>query len=238
MIRALLLATGLLFASPALAQTPTPPAAETPQPSPEAIAAARDFYTAMIFDGGALDALAPVFAEYMTPQIRTTLTNSAMYRGVSAEKRARIDAFVDTLPEILIAEFGREMARATDRVAPQFARIMTVEELQGATAFLRSPDMDPLWAQLMTEVGETDGNSTQGTLPDWNGTPEGRAFAQTPAGLALIRAEPQIDAILSAESPVIFTAMSGRIELLVMTGLCDALQEECPAQVRQSLGRT
>lgn len=236
LIRAFVIGAALLCAPPALAQD-TPPA-EASAPSPEAVAAARDFYTAMVFDGGALDALGPVFARYLAPQMRSTIVSSPIYRNARPDQRERLDAFVATMPDILINEFGAEMRRATDRVAPQFARIMTIDELTGATAFLQSPDMDPLWAQLMDDVGRTDGNSAQGTLPDWSGTAEGRAFAETPAGLALVRVEPQIDAILDAEGPAIFAALTPRIELIMLTGLCDALREDCPAHVRNALGRT
>lgn len=235
--RALIFATALAFAAPVSAED-TPAQAAAPAPSPEAVAAAREFYTAMVFDGGALDALAPVFARYMAPQIRTSLETSPIYINADAEKRARIDAFIATVPDILITEFGNEMRRATDRVAPRIAVLMTVEEMNGATTFLRSPEMDPLWAQLMGDVGRTDGNSVEGTLPDWSGTPEGQAFAETPSGRAVIRAEPQIDQILDEEGPVIFQALGGRVELILLTGLCDALAEDCPAHVRQSLGRT
>ena len=236
LIRAILIGSALFCATPVAAQDP--PAAATSEPSPDAIAAARDFYTAMVFDGGALDALGPVFAQYMAPQMRRTLLSSSIYRNARPAQRERIDAFIATVPDLLISEFGAEMRRATDRIAPQIARTMTIEELTAATAFLQSPDMDPLWAQLMDEVGRTDGNSEQGTLPDWNGTAEGRAFAETAAGRALIRAEPQIDAILDAEGPAIFAALTPRIELIMLTGLCDALEEDCPAHVRNSLGRT
>lgn len=235
-LRAFFIGAALLWATPVLAQDTSPSA--TSEPSPETVAAAREFYTAMVFDGGALDALGPVFARYMAPEMRNTILRSSIYRDANVVQRQRLDAFIDSMPGILISEFGAEMRRATDRIAPQIARIMTVEKLSGATAFLQSPDMDPLWAQLMDEVGRTDGNSSQGTLPDWSGTAEGRAFAGTPAGVALIRAEPQIDAILEAEGPAMFAALTPRIELIMITGLCDALAEDCPAHIRNSLGRT
>ena len=231
-----------LFLALALTCTPigaswseeTPPTQPAQAASPEALAAGRDVIHSLVFDSGLVDMLLePMMASAM-PGVRSSVLESPLYRRASRRHREALLAFVDSMPDLLRRELTAECEVIADRAAVRLAQRMTAEELQGFAAFLRSPDARPLFEHVARDyLADPKGGSPTGGFSDeeMSGL---TAFLSTPAGAAFVREQEAINTILDEEFDASSERMRPRLETLVLRGMCEALENQCPAYLRRA----
>lgn len=244
-MRAIVLALTLACASaaPAWAQkaetAPPTVAAPVGEMTPERISAGGELFQAIMFDSGLFDmAFDPMVGEVI-PQLRQSVTSSQLYLGASRRHRESLLAFVDSLPDRMRQELMTELGTVRDRVAPRFAALMTPEELAGLADFMRSPDTRVIFQRYMASYMEErrDGQTRQPNFTDEE-LSVFTGFITSPAGLAFVREGDNISAIMNEEFDAATVRMQPRLEMMMQTGICDALENECPRPLRERLGRT
>lgn len=239
-MRVLAVALSLLAAWPiqALAQPQAaegaPAPAQTAEIDPQAVAAATDLYRAIAIDSGGIDLLVNAAFAIHGPRIRQSVLTSPLYGDLSSEHQTSLLAFLDTLPALVREESAAALESATNHVAPRLAVLMSPAHMTESAAFLRGPHMREPWKALMSQVVTSDGASEGGAFPDLAGTPEGRAFAATPAGIALVSQQEAIDTIFSDASEMAFMQLESRLQARAAEGMCAAMEEECPAALRSA----
>lgn len=213
-----------------------PAAAE--ENSAQTEAAGVEFYRALVLEGAALEMIFEILEDTTLPELRQRVLNSDAFRGASPDHQRALAELVNAIPSIVRNEFAMELENLADRVGPRFATLMTEHELEGASQFLRSPAMRPLWRDLMEAIAASDHPTGLGVFPDWSLTAEGRAFVATPPGRALVREEDNINRVLIEGTRTAFELAQPGIRQLLDERICDALAEDCPTHLRNSLGRT
>jgi hypothetical protein len=219
------------FPSPAAAQADTPPSsAQTPDN--EATAAGAALFNAILVDSGATDMLFNAVRTELLPELRADVLDSPWYRDAGADRRRALEAFIETIPDVLRYEFTSEMGAMAQRSAPRMAALLSAQQMREIGAFLTSADMLPLWNELFADVLDPKAEATD--FPDWSAHPQLAAFDQTDAGQAFARHRSAIGDILDEALQDGFTRIEPRMIAALMTGLCDALGDDCPADLRNA----
>jgi hypothetical protein len=224
----------LSFPSSAAAQAEAP-APAAPAPADDATAAGAELFSAILVDSGATDMLFGAVRSEMLPNLRTDLLNSAAYRAASPSRQRALETFIDTVPDILQREFSTEIGEMARRSAPRMAALMNAQQMRDIAAFMRSAELRPLWTELMADV--VDPKLEAADFPDWSDHPQLSAFDETDAGRAFAVHRDAIGDILDDELQQGLTRVEPRMRAAIMAGICDALAEDCPAQLRDALGR-
>jgi len=139
------LAATLLFAAPSRAE----------QPSPEALAAARDLMTAI---------KATDYLKSMLPSIIQTL-KPAVVQG-----RPAVEKDYDAITPLMLDVFNTRLAELTDLVARVYALNFTADELRTIQAFYQTPtgqkvrEKMPLVSQQSMMIGQQWGKTLSGEL--------------------------------------------------------------------------
>jgi uncharacterized protein len=139
------LAATLLFAAPSRAE----------QPSPEALAAARDLVTAI---------KATDYLKSMLPSIIQTL-KPAVVQG-----RPAVEKDYDAITPLMLDVFNTRLAELTDLVARVYALNFTADELRTIQAFYQTPtgqkvrEKMPLVSQQSMMIGQQWGKTLSGEL--------------------------------------------------------------------------
>lgn len=233
--RAAAIALTLVCATGAYAEEPAPAetAAPATQYAPEHLAAAHDFYSAVIFDNGMLEQIFQTLEADSLPDLRTRIERSQIYREAPPARRQALMNIIDNLPTYLRQELTAALVEIGDRVAPRFAERMTEEELRQTATFMRSEEMRPAWEDLAETV--TDRDKPTPNFPNWRRV---GSFAETPAGQAFGRESPAMSDMLTEESDLAMQMVFPRLLTVIAGQLCDALAEDCPPQMRETAGRT
>lgn len=220
--------------APAQAAPPAPAPAAPATPSPEAIAAGQDFFRAVIFDSGGLTLIFDGLAARQMPGLRDSIRNSPLYRDARPTHRENLAAFMESLPDVVREEFEAILVDAGVRAAPRFAAHLSASELTALAAFMRTPAMQALWRAFFTAALSTTGRAPSEAFPDWSRELEGEAaaFVQSPAGRAFTREQEKLTAILNEEVMSGVAAAMPRLQQRVINGMCAALEDECPPEIR------
>jgi len=139
------LAATLLFAAPSRAE----------QPSPEALAAARDLVTAI---------KATDYLKSMLPSIIQTM-KPAVVQG-----RPAVEKDYDAITPLMLDVFNTRLAELTDLVARVYALNFTADELRTIQAFYQTPtgqkvrEKMPLVSQQSMMIGQQWGKTLSGEL--------------------------------------------------------------------------
>lgn len=243
-ITLLVMTAMLAIATPAHAQKPVPiypeVVAPTPTPdgafavSPESVAAGDDLVQAVVRDSGAMEVIYDGFASQLLPPLRNTLLTSPLYRQANPRQRAALTAFIDSLPDFFREQITIIMADATPRAAPRIATRMSVEHLSQTAAFLRSPELRPGWEAIANQaIQRGDNDAPTPTFPEWRDT----AFAQTEAGRAFAVEHQAIADILDEEFETSAERLWPLAEATLTARMCEAMGDDCPAQLRNQAER-
>lgn len=228
----------LSLGAPAAAQKPDPPPARLAETlGPEHVAAALDFYRSIVFDTGMVETLSNGIGAEIMPSIRTSMLDSDLYRSVSEERQAALRAYVETLPQVMLEECEAMFTELGRRAAPRFAERLSGEHLSEIAAFMRTPDMRDAWRTMMKAYLEGRDDAMTGMLPWSMEAPATRAFAETEAGRALGREIDSINRILEEEMEASLTLAMPRIQTRIFEGMCAALGDECPDDLRRQVNR-
>lgn len=127
-----------LFAGPVIAQTP--------QPSPQAMAAARELVIAS-HAADRIKAFMPLFMQQLKPAI--------------VQGRADAEKIYDVVAPILLESFNSRLQEFTDLIAGIYARSFTVTELSDIAAFYRTPTGQKLLEKLPSVLQESMASGQQ-----------------------------------------------------------------------------
>jgi len=115
-------------------------AAQTSQPSPEALAAARDL----------------VVASHAADRIRTFIPLMVQQlRPAIVQGRADAEKAFDVIVPILLESFNGRLQEFTDLIAGIYARNFTIAELSDITAFYKTPTGQKLLEKLPAVLQES-----------------------------------------------------------------------------------
>jgi hypothetical protein len=159
------------------------------------------------------------------------VTASEYYRYGSAERRAAIEAFVETLPAAFSQLLTDAFELIGERSAPRLSQLLTVEETEQITAFFRSPAARPAWEHHFRESVLGNSNAVFPLLERMDREAV-EDFSRTPGGRAFLRREDAIADILDAEFDGALAQAFGATQISLARGLCEALAEDCPAGLR------
>jgi hypothetical protein len=140
-MRALLVIAALFCAasvSPASAQAA--PESEDAAIAAAQIAAARDMLAAIVIESGAVRAISDEIAGENLALTSRAWQTAPIYRQLSSERRARVDAYFTALPAIITEELELAIRLAVAESAPQIATLFTREHLLAITAYARSAE--------------------------------------------------------------------------------------------------
>nr|WP_047165753.1 DUF2059 domain-containing protein [Sphingomonas sp. Y57] len=124
MMRTVLIAAAVAFASPALAET---------APDAATLGAARELMQVTDVPGQ-MRALGPRMAEGIGQQMRLMFKDDAMPEGLRDELTAAMQAYIGSMDSYFTPAF-------IDQLAAIYARHFTVDELRRVTAFMKEPVM-------------------------------------------------------------------------------------------------
>lgn len=230
------MAIALTLALASVTSASAQPAPSAPSASVEQIAAARDFYQAMLFDNGLVVKASDGMARQRMPEIRASLLNSPLFHNANAEHQAALSAFVDTVPALMRQELLVAFAEAADRAAPRAATVMNEGELREVAAFMRSPEAIALIEQAI----EARLTGAELDLMNYFNIDAGAgeffvAFSQTPGGRAFSRNREELGRILNEELARATVELQPRVQRMMFAGVCAALEEECPPALRAAI---
>ena len=232
----------LLFVSalaPAAAQTPgaselaAPAQAGAPQgDQSQSATAVRDIFSALLFDTGMFDAI----VANQLPAMRQSFVTSPLYRQTTQRRRDALNSFIDALPGIMREEFEAELTVMAQNAAPRVSSLMQPDELSAIAAFFRDPELRPL-IDRMVSAGIADGFSGSSPQPEPNAAEMARLdeIERSPAGRALQVHGEEVLTILGAEMDAATPRITPRLQDRVLRGMCEALETDCPREVRQAL---
>lgn len=233
-LRAALLVFAMLLATPAAAQD-EPQTAATPavaQLAPDHVAAGDNLFRAIVFDGGAIDRIFEIVEADLIPELRADILRSPLYRSAAPERREALMVIIDELPDYMRQEVLTALEAASGRIATRFAERMSLEHLNETATFMRTPEIRERWRAMIDERMEKD--QPMPAFPNWRAV---GAFADTPAGQAFAQEETALGDILDEETEQTLRIAFPRMLTIVAGQMCDALGDDCPANIRDAAGR-
>ncbi len=233
-----MLAAILAFAPMTTAYAQEAPATPASAPSREHIAAAGDLLQALLFESGVVAAASDSMATQRMPALRASVLNSPLFNSVTPAHQARWLAHLDTMPELMNTLITDVFGDVAERAAPRVTARLTADELAQIAVFMRTPEMrSMLLGMVERRVGGESANAHQ-PFGDWRRGADGavNAFALTPAGQAFEREELMLAQIFAEETNTVMSGITPRVQSLIYSGLCEALEDECPPQIRSALG--
>jgi len=219
-IRAIAFFTILSLAGASFAQEPAPATESVPD---SRLAAARELAQTMLIDSDLFEQAIESLSAETLPRMRAR-TNEMR---VSPRARTAAAAFLDTMPAMITEEINLVLPQAVDEAALEIREIFSEAELREITIFMR----DPLTQQFMVRTMLSGGaiNPTEAELQ------RVLAFAETPAGAAYAARGGDMNAAFQRALSNAGTRIEPRIMRRTMEGLCAALANECPAEIRALL---
>jgi hypothetical protein len=186
-------------------------------------------YQALFFDTGMFDAI----VVQMLPEYRRQAASSTYYRRANAERRRALDQLIEATPNILREEIVAESAIMARNATPRVAELMTPEEVTWFANFLRAPEWRPIVQRM---VGQTSKNDTSELTEE-----ELASFArfeESPmAEMLAEKGEPFMN-LLTQEMDSAMQRIEPRLQMRLMTGICEALGRSCPRELRNRIRDT
>ncbi|MCX7358196.1 MAG: hypothetical protein NT015_08655 [Alphaproteobacteria bacterium] len=235
-IRALFVAFALVGGAAATAQAQTPAPAATEQVHPtDAPTAGATIMEALIYESGLVDTMLEPLIAQMMPQMRQQLLQSDLYRSVSPRAQQNLVGFFDTMPDLLRQTIRDEFTVIAQRVGVRLAQHMTSDELNGIADFMRHPSARAYLSRSAMSFASQGDSVVEPTAEELAYVEQ---FMTTPAGIAFMRESDYLSTVITEE----FDASAPRLQPIVQSriygGVCDALGNECPRNLRAMAGRT
>lgn len=229
-LRTLLLAVALVCTAP----THNAQAQQGPAPSAVELAAARDAVQLLLIDSGAVPfAIQQAFATH-GQTIRQQLTSAPFYLALSQPRKDAVLAALDQFPNILRIELDAALPVVLETAALEFAAPFTEAEMVAIQTYMRS-DVAENGIKRSVLNGVQDGVQP-GSAPPLVMTPEEQAaeaaFMATPAGVAFAQHQSVVNSSLGNAIQNGFASVTPGVQRRFTRLLCDAMAEECPAQMR------
>lgn len=225
LMRAFILAAAVLAAPPVLAQETSPPPSAA-APSPIQIEGARDTLNFLMFESGLLEQTVGEMATAQLPALRERAADSELRNSLSERGRAALDLYVEEAPALIEAQVREGARQLNDLAAADIASVFTAEEWTGLAAFLRSDDGGTLFLKLANGDRASITDEEMQVVMQFYDSPAGRAFAARGAEM-----NRRLMASMERHMPLIMAGM----RVNVLRRLCDALADECPTQMRNSI---
>lgn len=219
------------MAVPAQAQqsTTTPTAAATPAQ----VSAARELLTAYLIESGSVEASVQTAFTRMGPQLRANIEAESFFQSATPAHKQAAYAFLDGLP----AEFAREMqARlpaVVDAAAPRIAALFQPEHARAIAAHSRTPVGHKFFLRDVVQgASETAGTAQPAIVFTADEQATQDAFLATPAGQSLTANNDALATIMAESLRDGFAALAPILRTRIITGVCTALENECPQHLR------
>lgn len=213
------------FATPALAQKPAEAPApahaqETPAPiqSEENVAAASELLQVLLVESNIMP---HAIQELWAPQM-TRLRALYATLPIAKERRTAATAFLDTVPTLLLEEINAFLPGVIERAAPELAARLASEDIRAMTAFMRS---DPGREVLLSTV--------TGAPLSADAEAANAAFSASPSGQRLNAQSDVLSQVLGEALEEGSGPLLDRVRARTATGLCAALEDDCPPALRQ-----
>jgi hypothetical protein len=247
--RTLLVVLAIVYAlaAPAAAQDPkagadasaaAPPAASPAPPRSEAASAAAREMVRMIFvDSGIVPAALEMVAAQRLPALAQQVRSSALYGRLSRQRRAAVDAYIDTFDDLLTETVNARMPAVIERATAATLAMYTDSELAEIVAFLRTESARTFIVAAMTAgLGSAAGGAE--TIPEM--TPQQMAdfaaFEHRPAGRRFGETSVQWFQMLGTTFESTLADAGPALSQRVQRDFCLVLERDCPAALRQELG--
>lgn len=214
---------------------PTSPA---PARSEAATAAAREMVEMMFVDSGVIPAALEIASAQLLPQFTQEIRNSQLYGRLSRQRRAAVDAYIDTFDDLLSETVHAQMPEVIERTTAGTLAMYTDAELAEIVTFLRTESArmlltDALKAGLRAAAGgpgETGPQPTPQQIADFD------AFERTPVGRRFAESVRQWFDMLGASFQSALADAGPAMSERVQRDFCVVLERDCPAALRRQLG--
>jgi hypothetical protein len=195
--------------------------------------AARELILAVTADDRILDRIEEIVVEQL-PSMRQVTLQTSTFQSYTPEHQAAALAFLDRTPLLLRREYKASLEPATERITSRIAHMMSADDFSAAARAFRSDENADILREAVTAAFA--GRPSESAFPDLSTTEAGRHFLASEAGIAFMQARAGMDEIIAEESTEL-ASLGPRVRTIAMSGVCDALGDECPATTRQRLGR-
>lgn len=240
----ILLCTAPMAAAQKISPEPSAPPAPTIRltPTPESLAGARDMANFLLIESEVMGPALQVAFDAMLPELRRSLLTGPLYDSLRPSSQRAMHAFVDSMPRMVEEELNAEMPVIAENLSQDLATLFTSQEMIDINAFLRQPRVRDIYLRSVTAGARgaaTGQNETVTALGALNGlTPEElaifAAFEATPSGQAMIAKNDQFTAYLEHHFERGSQALMPRLQLRIVQGMCAALENNCPPQLRET----
>ena len=136
-----------------------------------------------------------------------------------------MDAYINTMPTILREEIDAVLPEVVNTSAPRVTALFNAREMEDIAEFFRDERLRTLMARMIADpnAASTFTRDEERALRRFAGTRGGRAFGtKSDQLMGIVR-----DGLESISAP-----LQGRLAVRAITGICEALAEECPPGVR------
>lgn len=237
------------LAAPAAAQDPkagadasgaaAPPLAASPAParSEAATAAAREMVQMMFVDSGIVPAALEIASAQQTPVLAQQVRTSALYGRLSRQRRAAVDAYIETFEDLLTETVNARMPAVIERATAATLAMYTDSELAEIVVFLRTESARTFIVAAMT-AGLRSAAGGADTIPEM--TPQQmadfEAFERRPAGRRFAQTSLQWFQMLGTTFQGALADAGPALSQRVQRDFCVVLERDCPAALRRELG--
>jgi hypothetical protein len=237
------------LAGPAAAQDPkggaeasgaaAPPPAASPAPprSEAATAAAREMVRIIFVDSGIVPAALEIVAAQQLPALAQQVRTSPLYGTLSRQRRAAVDAYIETFDDLLNEAVNARMPDVIERTTAATLAMYTDSELAEIAAFLRTESARTfILAAMMSGLRSAAGGPD--AIPEM--TPQQMAdfaaFESRPAGRRFSETSVQWFQMLGTTFQSTLADAGPALSQRVQRDFCVVLERDCPAALRRELG--
>jgi hypothetical protein len=231
-MRSAIIALALLgFAGLAHAQTP-PAASQTPAASADSVRLSHQ----ILSESGIVQAVFATMGDELRDQARSGLLAAPWAASLSGERRARFEAYVDRLPDVMMEQFLEYMPQVEQRLAASMSELYASEHITAMADYFGSPDgaavLKILIGAGVASMALENGNASAAAGAAGEMTPAQaaslRSFEQTPAWRAFNESTDRIGAIVTE---ALISVATAPFVAKVRTDIC-AIVETTPCPVR------
>jgi hypothetical protein len=219
----LLLASAfLLCASPALAQTTSPPAAAAV--SEGHLAQARAMSRLLLIDSDVMGVAVEAAFAAQGPQMRQQMLSGPFYDNLRPEHQRSMTAFVDGLPNLVRQEIDAAMPAIAEQYAQGLTKLFNEQELADIVVFLGQPLARAAYLRAVAEGA----SGVAASPPSTEELAVFAAFEATPSGQAFEQRNGQMTQALNQTLAAGSATMMPRVQQRVLREMCAALGDQAP----------
>jgi hypothetical protein len=240
LFRSVLIISAFAAASPASAQKAPPPPAirmEALEERPaHVVASARDMVRAIYIESGIVEMAVDLANSERMPQIVESVRQSAMYRDLPQHRRTALEAYLNTLDDLVAEIINEAVAGTIETGAAGTLGLYSDDEILAIGAFLASEPARETLRALMRSVVEAETSGQGFDAARFEPTPEQQGlfdeFGQTPAGARFLATGGDWFVMLTRAFESRTALASAGVGDRVQRDMCAILESDCPPHIR------